>query len=70
MYLPEDREVVIDLEDAVAPFQVEWFNPDNGEFIESETIKGGSKLSLTSPFGATDALLYLKAKKISFLNRI
>ncbi|MBE9512376.1 MAG: hypothetical protein IMY71_16000 [Bacteroidetes bacterium] len=62
VYLPEGREVVIDLGDAIGPFQVEWFNPDNGEFKESETIKGGSKLSLTSPFGATDALLHLKAK--------
>jgi len=41
---------------------VEWFTPDNGEFNESETIKAANKLSFTSPFGATGALLYLKTE--------
>ena len=62
VYLPESREVVIDLEDAIGPFHVEWFNPDHGEIIESETINGGGKLSLTSPFETPDVLLYLKAE--------
>ena len=61
VYLPESREVVIDLQDAPGLFKVEWFDPDLGEFLESETINGGSKLSLTSPFETPDILLYLKA---------
>ncbi len=62
VYLPENREVVIDLQDASGLFEVEWFNPDQGEFIESESISGGSKLSFTSPFETPEVLLYLKAK--------
>ncbi len=62
IYLPKDQQVVVNLEDVSGLFKVEWFDPDKGEFIESESIHGGSKLSLTSPFGVTDALVYLKAK--------
>jgi len=61
VYLPESREVVIDLQDAPGLFEVEWFNPEKGEFIESGSINGGSKLSFTSPFENPDVLLYLKA---------
>jgi len=62
VYLPEKREVVIDLQDASSLFEVEWFNPDQGEFIESESINGGSKLLFTSPLETPEVLLYLKAK--------
>lgn len=62
VYLPEGTKVIIDLEGVPGYFQVEWFNPNNGEFKESETIKGGGKLSLKSPFGTTDVSLYLISK--------
>jgi len=62
VYLPEGREVFIDLEDTVGPFQVEWFNPENGKIKKSKKIEGGSRLSLTSPFETTDVLLYLRAE--------
>ena len=62
VYLPEGQEVVVDLEDAPGSFHAEWFNPSTGEFIQSEIVKGSKKISMTSPFGTTDAVLYLKLK--------
>ena len=61
IYLPGDHQVIVNLEDVSGPFKVEWFNPEIGESIESESINGGNKLTLTSPFGTADALVYLKA---------
>jgi hypothetical protein len=59
VYLPEGRDVVLDLTGSAGPFQVEWFNPDTGEFKKSGIVKGGEQLSFTSPFGDVDAVLYL-----------
>jgi len=62
VYLPEGPEIVVNLEDAPHSFQVEWFNPNTEERQKTKNINGGRKVSLTSPFGQTDAVVYLKAK--------
>lgn len=62
VYIPDSVSVIVDLEKASAYLSTEWFNPDTGEFIKSDAIEGGTKLSFNSPFGITGTLLYLKAK--------
>ena len=63
VYLPEGQEeVVVDLIDFPGFYVTEWFDPNNGEFKKVEVVEGGTKLSMTSPFGSNDALLYLKLK--------
>jgi len=60
IYLPEDQEVVVDLNDFPGTYSTEWFDPNSGIFRTAEPVEGGGKLMLTSPFGAGDAVLYLK----------
>jgi hypothetical protein len=62
VYLPEGQNVMVDLAGYPGPFEVEWFNPGNGESKNAGVIEGGKELSITSPFGAADAVLYLKLK--------
>ncbi|KPK83209.1 MAG: hypothetical protein AMS27_13275 [Bacteroides sp. SM23_62_1] len=60
VYLPDSDEVEVNLEDTPGSFQAEWFNPNTGEFTESDIIEGGDKVSLTSPYEGAGAVLYLK----------
>jgi len=60
VYLPDSNEVVVNLKDVPGSLQVEWFNPNTGVFAKSGGIKGGGEISLKSPFGTVDAILYLK----------
>ena len=60
VYLPEGGEVAVDLSDAEGSLSVEWFDPSAGEFREGGTVGGGGEVTLTSPFEASDAVLYLK----------
>jgi hypothetical protein len=62
VYLPEGDVVVIDLSDFPGVYQTEWIDPNTGEFKKAGSIEGGKKLSITSPFGISDAVLYLKRK--------
>jgi hypothetical protein len=62
VYLPEGHQVVVDLTDFPSAFQTEWFDPNTGKFKKAESIEGGKKLSMTSPLGSRDAVLYLKQK--------
>lgn len=59
IYLPNGNEVMVNLVDAPGFFQAEWFNPNTGEFTESEKIEGGGEVALTSPFEAVGMVLYL-----------
>ena len=61
VYLLEDSmHVALNLREISGTYSVEWFNPDTGEFHESENVMGGSELFLTSPFENSDALVHLK----------
>jgi hypothetical protein len=60
VYLPEGREVTVDLSDASRNLSVEWFNPNTGETLTPGKIKGGKAQVMESPFGSDDAVLYLK----------
>jgi len=60
IYLPEGQEVSVDLNDSPGIYLTEWFDPNSGEFRSAGTVEGGGELSLTSPFGTDDAVLYLK----------
>jgi hypothetical protein len=60
VYLPEGPDVVVDLNGFPGLYETEWFDPDNGVFNKAEPVEGGKKLSMTSPFGISDAVLYLE----------
>jgi hypothetical protein len=62
VYLPDSLGVVVNLVEAPGLFAAEWFSPERGQFLGSEAIRGGDRLSFHSPFGTTGTLLYLKAK--------
>ena len=56
----DSMQVSLILPEISGTYSVEWFNPNTGEFRESESVNGGNKLSLTSPFENSDALVHLK----------
>ncbi len=60
VYLPEEKQVEVDLTDARGPYQVKWFNPVNGVFKETDVVEGGEKHTFISPFNATGMVLYLR----------
>ncbi len=60
VYLPEGNEVTVNLTDASRDLKVEWFNPNTGETLKQGKIMGGHVPIMKSPFGADDAVLYLK----------
>jgi len=60
VYVPEGREVVVDLEGCPGFYETEWFDPDSGESRKVESVEGGRKLSLTSPFESNRSVLYLR----------
>jgi hypothetical protein len=62
VYLPEGPEVTIDLIDTPGVFEAEWFDPGSGEFSSAETVEGGARLTMSSPFGSPDAVLHLKSR--------
>jgi hypothetical protein len=59
VYLSDTNEVTVDLEKVRGSFRVEWFNTGSGELIKSRKIKGGEKVTLKSPLGTKDMVLYL-----------
>lgn len=62
VYLPEGKEVNVDISDVSGNLEVEWFNPNTGETGTSEQVKGGSEKTFISPFGEDDAVLYLRIR--------
>jgi hypothetical protein len=70
VYLPESRNVTVDLSAAVGELKVEWFNPSNGARAAGKTVTGGAKRSFTSPFSGTDSVLYIHQRQITWLSLI
>jgi hypothetical protein len=62
VYLPENREVTIDLTGFPERFEAEWFDTGNGEIKSAKPVKGGEKFTLSSPFDTPEAVLHLKLK--------
>jgi hypothetical protein len=58
-YLPYGGAVEIDLSAANGELNVEWFNPNTGETRSAQSITGGGRQTLQSPFGDDDAVLYI-----------
>ncbi len=61
VYLPNSGEVNVNLSETSETFNVEWFNPTNGEVAKTEMVKGGSERSFVSPFNG-DAVLYISRR--------
>jgi len=62
IYLPDSAEVTVDLNNYPGFFESEWIDPGNGEFRNAEVIEGGNKLTMSSPFESTEAVLHLRLK--------
>ena len=62
IYLPDNKTVEVDLSGTTGDFTMEWFNPQLGEFIKGESIKGGDKISITSPSSTANVMLHLLKK--------
>jgi hypothetical protein len=62
VYLPSGDSVTVDLKRANGPFQVQWFHPNGAQTETAGTIEGGTQREFVSPFGADDAVLFLKLK--------
>ena len=63
VYLPEGGQVTVDLSDASGSMAVEWFEPETGATLTAAPVSGGGQQAFTSPFGSSDAVLYLKDPK-------
>ena len=59
VYLPEGREVTVDLSATVKAFVVEWFDPRSGASRSGTSVAGGVRRSFHAPFD-NDAVLYLQ----------
>jgi len=62
IYLPEGGEVIVDLTEREREFSVEWFDPSSGKAKKAKSVKGGAKRTFESPFGKTDAVLFLSTE--------
>lgn len=62
VYLPEGREVVVNLTDAKGSFQAEWVHPIEGRVIAGGALEGGQKQTLTAPFPNGAVLLLRLAR--------
>lgn len=60
VYIPEGREVNVDLSATATAFSVEWFDPKTGAKQRGSDVHGGVKCLFQSPL-ENDAVLYLKA---------
>jgi len=61
VYIPEAKEVTLDLSGPAASYEVEWFNPVTGKMQTKEPVRGGGgKVRFVSPLTSKDAVLYLK----------
>jgi hypothetical protein len=61
VYLPEGRNVTVDLREVTGTLNVEWFNPNTGSKVLEDKKFGGGTHTFTAPFGG-DAVLYIDGK--------
>ena len=59
-YIPEGKQVEMDLGGSNSNFKVEWFDPTTGKKVDGGQIEGGKKIVFHSPFQSSEAVLYLK----------
>jgi hypothetical protein len=63
VYLPDNKSVVVDLRDVCGKLLSEWFDPETGQYAKPGKVRGGNKVTFTSPFGTSDAVLYLRKRR-------
>lgn len=59
VYLPKGGAVTVELAGADGSFSVEWFDTQKGTVFHAETVQGGAKRELKSPFD-NPSVVYLK----------
>jgi hypothetical protein len=62
VYLPDSKEVAVDLDGSQGMFSVEWFDPGTGESKSAEPIEAGRRVRMHSPFETPGTVLYLKVQ--------
>jgi hypothetical protein len=62
VFLPYGGDVTVDLTPATGEMSVEWFDPEHDKTVTAESVAGGAKRAMKSPFGDTAAVLYLKSE--------
>lgn len=60
IYLPDGKDVTVDLGAAAQKFTVEWFNTSTGKTQKAEPVKGGGKVAFASPLSTKETVLYLQ----------
>jgi len=63
IYIPEGKDVKLNLSSVSGEFTVEWFNPIDGTISQGKMVSGNREITLGSPFSANEAVVYLKTKK-------
>lgn len=59
VYLPQGKQVQVDLQAFAVPFSVRWLDPGQGKRVRGDNVQGGKQVTLQSPFGDSDAVLVL-----------
>ena len=59
IYLPQGKQVRVDLSSYDVPFAVRWLDPTEGKRVRGDRVQGGKQVLLQSPFGDSDAVLVL-----------
>ncbi len=62
VYISEGKDVKINLTSVSGEYTVEWFNPADGTISKGKMVSGNHEISLVSPFGTNEAVVYLKVK--------
>ncbi len=61
IYLPEGKDVTVDLSGQPGAYKVRWFEPGEGTSQHHDDIQGDQRVTLSSPFGQSDVVLVLLA---------
>jgi hypothetical protein len=59
VYVPEGGSVTVDLATTPGRLAVEWFSPRYDRVLDQDSVSGGARRTLTSPFRG-DVVLYLR----------
>ncbi len=70
VFLPEGRNVTVDLSAAVGEFKVEWFDPETGSRVAGQSVTGGAAHLFTSPFTTNGVILFIYRRTFTWLNMV
>lgn len=60
IYLPSGGDVQLNLSALAGAASVQWYDPNSGNYASATSTNGGTTVSLSSPYGGSASVLYVK----------